>query len=280
MGDRAPPADIKLHLRREAGFGCCVCGLPIIQYHHIIPWAEEQHFRPEDMMVLCPTHHDQATKGAMLEREQRKHKAKPRNILLGYAQGLLKVNQPLSAIRIGSNLLYGEGTLLSVDDEPLLSLFMGDDDNLEISLRLHGEDGTLLVEIDRNEWKTGNALPWDIQADWQKLRIREGARQMALMLDCTSLPFAIAGRLQQRGAVFNMTPTRLIIDWVSNPAPGEFVGLAFIACAINLDTQNRERTLRPQVPDEGCWFGNPNDAEKHWTSVWKERVARRDRAAA
>jgi hypothetical protein len=29
-----------------------------------VEWAEEEHFRPEDMMVLCPLHHDQATKGA------------------------------------------------------------------------------------------------------------------------------------------------------------------------------------------------------------------------
>jgi hypothetical protein len=36
--------------------------------------SEDQHFRPEDMMVLCPTHHNQATKGAMPVGEQREFK--------------------------------------------------------------------------------------------------------------------------------------------------------------------------------------------------------------
>jgi hypothetical protein len=35
--------------------------------HHITPRFVEEHFRPEDMMALCPNHHDEATKGAMLE---------------------------------------------------------------------------------------------------------------------------------------------------------------------------------------------------------------------
>ena len=84
---RKTPAAIARQLRREAGFGCCACGLPIIQYHHIVEWSEDQHFRTQDMMVLCPLHHDQATKGAMPEAEQRRFKAKPYNVQRGLAQG-------------------------------------------------------------------------------------------------------------------------------------------------------------------------------------------------
>lgn len=69
------PLPVKRQLRQEAGFGCCVCGLPIIQYHHIIPRAIEEHNRPEDMMIFCPNHHDAATKGAMTESQQRSYKA-------------------------------------------------------------------------------------------------------------------------------------------------------------------------------------------------------------
>jgi hypothetical protein len=41
------PAAVARQLRQEAGFGRCCCGVPILQYHHIIPWAAEAHFRPE-----------------------------------------------------------------------------------------------------------------------------------------------------------------------------------------------------------------------------------------
>ncbi len=78
MTDRPrTPEPVARQLCQEAGFGCCKCGVPIIEYHHIIKWSVDQHFRPEDMMVLCPTHHDEAG-SAMDEAEQRLLKAKAR----------------------------------------------------------------------------------------------------------------------------------------------------------------------------------------------------------
>ena len=76
---RKIPSDVARQLRQEAGFGCCKCGFPLIQYHHIVEWADDQHFRVADMMVLCPNHHDQATKGAMPEPQQRLLKVNPYN---------------------------------------------------------------------------------------------------------------------------------------------------------------------------------------------------------
>jgi hypothetical protein len=70
------PEPVKRQLRQEAGFGCCKCGLPVFQYHHIIPREVEDHNRPEDVMVLCPNHHWEVTSGAMLEDEQRRYKAR------------------------------------------------------------------------------------------------------------------------------------------------------------------------------------------------------------
>ena len=69
------PYPVRRILRQEAGFGCCTCGFPIYQYHHIVPYAHEHHYRPQDMMTLCPNCHAQATAGAMPESEQRHYKA-------------------------------------------------------------------------------------------------------------------------------------------------------------------------------------------------------------
>jgi len=48
------PADVRRRLRQEAGFGCCVCGFPIYDYQHIVPYSVRAHFDPPDMMILCP----------------------------------------------------------------------------------------------------------------------------------------------------------------------------------------------------------------------------------
>lgn len=56
------PADVERKLRQEAGFGCARCGHPYIEYHHIIPYAEEPHFRAEDMIALCGNCHSAVSK--------------------------------------------------------------------------------------------------------------------------------------------------------------------------------------------------------------------------
>ena|SRR6187549_3320286 len=88
-GRSSVPAAVARHLRQEAGFGCCVCGLPIYRYHHIIPYREEPHFRPEDMVLLCPNHHAEADSRAMSEEQQRAYKQAPRNIEEGVSKGLV-----------------------------------------------------------------------------------------------------------------------------------------------------------------------------------------------
>jgi hypothetical protein len=201
---RNVPERIARQLRQEAGFGCCVCGMPIIQYHHIVEWAVEKHFRTIDMMVLCPTHHDQATKGAMPEAEQRHYKSNPENIRRGFAKGPLEVRQDYCAAEIGSVTVVGEGTFLRIAGEDIFGMHMGTG-NLEISLRLYNERDELLMEIDRNEWISGDPLPWDIEADWQFLVLRERARQISVSLNAKTIPLEFRAELWRGGtrAVFD-----------------------------------------------------------------------------
>ena len=60
-------------VRQADGFGCCKCGFPIIEYHHIIEDTEN----PDEIMLLCPIHHHEATVKAMMKEEQWKYKNKP-----------------------------------------------------------------------------------------------------------------------------------------------------------------------------------------------------------
>jgi hypothetical protein len=120
------PLAVARQLRQEAGFGCCKCGVPILQYHHIVSWKDEQHYRPEDMMVLCPLHHDQATKGAMPVDEQRELKSSPHNIKAGRARGLLEIKQAYCAADLGTITVVGEGPFNTVNGEDLLSLNIGE----------------------------------------------------------------------------------------------------------------------------------------------------------
>jgi hypothetical protein len=231
---RNTPAAVARQLRQEAGFGCCECGIPIIHYHHIVEWADDQHFRPEDMMVLCPFHHIQATQGAMPVEIQRKVKTNPKNIREGYAKGLLKIWQKYCAIGVGSNILVNEGPVVRIDGSNLLECYLGDE-NLELSLRLYSKESDLLVEIDKNEWKSGDPLPWDIEAAFQRLTIRQRKGEISLSLDAKQIPMELRAQFWFGGKYIELARDRIFIGTRNVSLTGGFAAVGG-PLEINRDT--------------------------------------------
>jgi len=203
------PEPIKRQVRQEAGFGCCKCGLPIIQYHHIVKDSED----PEDLMLLCPLHHHEATVKAMLEKRQRFHKANPFNIQKGFIEGQLKVNQYIPVINIGSNQFVGDGDFIIVDDESLLSIQINEN-KLELSMKLYDKEDKLIADIFRNEWISGDPFPWDLEFKFQWLRIRRKLRDIQLEIDARKYPINIRADMWRYGQNFNLTPNALIFNGV------------------------------------------------------------------
>jgi hypothetical protein len=270
---RNTPAAIARQLRQQAGFGCCVCGSPILQYHHIIEWAEDQHFRLEDMMALCPLHHDQATKGAMPETEQLRLKANPHNIQRGLAKGLLAIRQDYCAANFGSVTVVGEGPFLRIDGEDILGFYVGDG-NLEISLRLFSETDELLLEIDRNEWISGDPLPWDIEAGWQILTLRERARHISLSLNAKEVPLELRAELWRGGKRVGLDNNGISIGAI--PAKGGMSELALVGMVLDVHTDKWSFGPNEGIDAGAMIVSWPNRRER----LWKARDAWRKIAAA
>ena len=87
----ATPAAVERQLRQEAGFGCAKCGHPYIEYHHIVPWCEEHHFRPSDMLALCGNCHPAVSNWG--RDRQYDLKNNPHNIARGVATGALEYDK-------------------------------------------------------------------------------------------------------------------------------------------------------------------------------------------
>jgi hypothetical protein len=224
------PAEVARQLRQEAGFGCCICGNPIFQYHHIVRWADDQHYRVEDMMVLCPNHHDMATKSALPVEAQRKHKASPKNIIDKRARGRLEVYQDYCAMKLGSITVVNEGSFLRIDGEDVLSCYVSEK-RLEISLKLYNENDDLLVEIGKNEWVSGDPLPWDIVSEYRRLTIRERAGQISLSLDVTTTPPELRAQFWRHGRRIACDPVQIRIG---NPETVFLRDLAFVGGPISV----------------------------------------------
>ena len=243
MADKRPPTPdpIKRILRQEAGFGCCKCGLPILDYHHIVEYAVRPHFDPADMMVLCPNHHREATVGAMQEPEQRRYKAQPANRKRGYVSGLLKVNQTICSVRVGSVELIYPGVKFSVDDDQLMALSIGPDQNIQVSLTAYDQGGTLSCLIENNEWISGDPAPWDVEAGYHTLRISNKLRDIALSIDARRYPIAVQAKLWKHGTAIRISEQGVTIRTKSQNLG--FSNIALFGASLEMDSRTGSVTL-------------------------------------
>jgi hypothetical protein len=44
-------------VRERCGFGCIVCGIPVYEYAHIIPFSDSRSHEAENIVLLCRNHH-------------------------------------------------------------------------------------------------------------------------------------------------------------------------------------------------------------------------------
>lgn len=232
------PELIRRKVRQEAGFGCCKCGFPIIQYHHIAKDSSS----PEDIMLLCPNHHHEATVGAMLEKEQRFHKENPYNLIEGFVEGQLKVNQKTPVVNVGTNQFIGDGNFLLVDGENLLSIEINEG-MLELSMKLYDQEDNLVADIDHNEWISGNPLPWDLEARFQMLRIRRKLRDIELEIDARGYPIDVRADMWRNGQNFQLNPDNVRFNGVSKNI--RFAHLGLVALRLEADTSKQTFSIAP-----------------------------------
>jgi hypothetical protein len=229
------PADVARRLRRESGYGCAICGCAVYQYHHIIPWAVEAHYRPEDMMLLCPNAHDAATKGALSEHRQRQHKRHPHNVEKGYASGALMINQSFAAIRSGGVLLVGDTAEIAIDGRQLLRLAVDEDGELLFSAAIENQKGEVIAVVDRNEWVAGDSTAWDLSADHHALKIWTASREIGVEIRAKDTPIQVRADLWHAGQLVRLS-ARGIEFGGSSVETGHISNLGLIGIALNLSS--------------------------------------------
>jgi hypothetical protein len=228
------PSEVKRALRQEAGFGCCKCGNPIYQYHHIVPRSSVL----QDLMILCPNCHHEATIGVMSEPEQRTYKNKPFNVGKGYAEGTLKLNQSELVINVGTNQFIGDGYVVAVDKRPLLSIGIDEDNRITLSVSLYDREDNLLALIEQNEWISGDPFPWDVEFSVNWIRIRKKHRNIILEIDARKFPINIYADLWREKQNFQLSR-----DWIKFNGVIEDVGfkdICFVGLYLDADTTDKE----------------------------------------
>lgn len=201
------PDAVKLRLRQESGFGCCKCGHPFIEYHHIIPYAEDAHFRPEDMMALCPNCHDLCTARALSESQQRSFKANPRNIAERRSLGRLYVTTNELRVELAGGLAINTPELLNVRGEVMLAVRLSSDGRVLVSAIIHDQLGRSVGRLVDNEWLFDPNGVFDLKVAPRKATVRSARRKVSFEVESRNESIRVKGSWFVDGMPMTFSPT-------------------------------------------------------------------------
>lgn len=245
------PTQVQKVLRREAWYGCCRCGGPFFEYHHIGGYSQTGHVA-EDMMLLCRDCHYLATTGALDEQEQRSLKKWPHNMMKGYSSGKLYTRRSTLVVQVGSSLLLGSGYKLTVDDRVLFAVRHGDNNELLVSLEAYDQDDNLSLLLVDNEWVVGADSITDFIAKPLWVRLSSPFLPRPLSIDARGSSLVLTGSLFFRGRGWGIGKEMLVTsgNWA-------FAGIGFFDCGFHFNSETLEFAIRDfdnPLSDEGAYL--------------------------
>jgi len=164
-------------------------------------------------MILCPNCHDMASNEEVFpESKQRRFKNNPFNRKRGFSKGRLWVNEPAGAVLLSDTSLIGGGCFVSVGETCLLTLDVGAEGTLELSLAIRNKTDDLIANIERNEWKMGDPTLWDLESDYQYLKLRSKPHDVLLEINATKDLLRVRAQLWHRGVKIDCQPSKIVVD--------------------------------------------------------------------
>jgi len=204
------PEPTKRILRKEAFFGCVVCGNPIIEYAHVIPYGVSQDDSVNNLVVLCPNHHTRYDVGDISERKIRMYKSNPFNKERNVADRF-DVEGDVPIIEAGTNIFKNTPVLLVIDNKNIITLSK-EEEGLLLNAVLYDKNNNLLAFIKDNEWCALSGMVWDIDYHTvaKSLVIRTKPRNILLKLRISKGVVHFSGLLYYNGVRTRISPSKIM----------------------------------------------------------------------
>lgn len=185
MVSRYIPADVRRELRRESNFGCAYCGMPLIEYHHIVPFSEEEHHDPSRMISLCPTCHAEADAKTIKQKELYELKSNP--IIADHTGHDFYFNSERQFILLGESMSFGMGgaseqVALAISGESIINMYY-EDEILTFSVKFFNDSEEVVAAVDKGEWWADVDEVWDISYKKKVLKLWSEPRNIGMAIN-------------------------------------------------------------------------------------------------
>jgi hypothetical protein len=267
------PEDVKRAVRQKSAFGCVLCGLSLYTYDHFDPpWPEALEHRPDGICLLCPNHHFRKTKGLISIQEIKAAYDAPEAKRVGYSHDPeFRTCQRPVKVRLGNLVFEDPGKVLRVGEEVLLAVEDLEEGRLGLTGRFYDRLGRLILEINRNEWRTlaGN---WDVERAGNALVIRERSRKLSLCViaeSCHAITFDNLSMSYGDVALESSAGKMIEITYKGEPtvshSPSEVGGMGIETEGfLDIDNNGRLRPIHgPTTIGAGTLrIGNPDEEQR------------------
>lgn len=190
-----------------------MCGCPVYHYDHMVQYSQTEEHDPANLVLLCPTHHQDKTSRRLSTDRVKSAAAHPFNQGRRYTSpadtyyDLSRFSLQVGNIGMTTDLTergYSGADALNVDGGSVIGV-RRDIDNLSLYLRLCNSNNEPFLDVRKGEIRFSTQL-WDVSYEGIILTIRDGLGEIRLELDLT--PDAIhvrRGRFWSNGYQFEIT---------------------------------------------------------------------------
>lgn len=237
MGDlvsRLIPAAVRRQLRQEAFFGCAKCGSPILEYHHIVQFAEQAHHDPDHMIAVCPTCH--RSLGKMPRERCYALKANPKNKREGKIRGELGTDAKTTSFLVGSCTYIDTPIIFSYCNAPIIQYSIEDGQAL-LDIYIPKENMWPDILVRKNDLIVNSDDKWDIDFRTNFLRVQKSHGSTFFQIDLRKEVAEIEGKRSIGGEQFLFGPTS------TNIGGGTLSGGKFIRCGAGIGVGNQRYKL-------------------------------------
>jgi hypothetical protein len=162
MPKTAVPMQIQKQLRKEALYGCVICGCPILEFAQIsLDNDDTQTFLPENMVSLCPFHHLQYKNGDSISDSSLRH-AKDNPYNKTHENNAFTIQSRDILANVGKCKFVNTPRILVVDDFDIVSIKREDEKYILLDINFFDRLNNLTAMVTENSWTAERSNDWNI----------------------------------------------------------------------------------------------------------------------
>ena len=209
------PLPIQSQLKKEARYGCSICGCPLLEFVQFIPSDTPGAYLPENMIAICPTHTLKFVQNKLSATELSSFKTKPYN--------RINENKPFAlapefTVNIAKTKFINTHRLLSVDDFDLITIRKENNSYLLLDLNFFDSLNNLIAVTSENSWTTDRKQVWNIDYEPGYLKIQNKTRQILFEAKIESGEVFIVAEMYYSGIPVNITRDEVLFGGIEEGA--------------------------------------------------------------